>query len=491
MLVDFYRRRMCQSSSFVPSWEASGPTSSSSAVIPKEITNVVQGVMHLPYRKRKPVVVALLSIVITTAVLFATLYAFNPGFRRTCQFWSSVTPVAIEYRFIKFKSKYIDKVDDDELKRRINSFHKRTAPKMVAMVQYLGGIYVKIGQMLATIGAGFLDDEYLRALRPLQDGVSPRSKQQVFEIIERSTGKKMEDMFESFDETPIGAASIGQAHRATLRPSTTTVSSNDGVDRYGDAADVGNEVVVKVQYPEVASLFNVDFNNLELVTRWINPENLDFVKKIRQRHENELDFTIEAENLRECTRNMQAHGVEPRLVRVPRVRNETGICTQHVLVMEYLRGVSLADAIEREQNAIAQALGGKDASEFRTEMIKRMKDHFERGGGADDGGKIGMVTNEKKMRLVSLAGPLALKVLRAYAVSRDAVLDTLHKMDQAFQTVVRLPNNDNLSSGSKQDRKKPRINMARALKTLVHVHGLQMIKDGVYNADPHPVSSDL
>jgi aarF domain-containing kinase len=487
MLIEFLRRGMCQSSSFSPSWEASVPISSS-VLVPKDVTTVFKEVIRLPYRKRaKPLVIAVFSLLLAATVFLVTLYAINPGFRRTCQFWSSVTPVAIEYRLLKFKSKFIDKVDDDEMKRRISSFHKRTAPKMVSMVQYLGGIYVKIGQMLATVGAGFLDDEYLRALRPLQDGLPPRSKQQIYDIIERSTGKKMDDMFESFDEKPIGAASIGQAHRATLRPSVVN-ETNDG----GNIA-VREEVVVKVQYPEVASLFNVDFNNLELVTRWINPENLDFVKKLRKRHENELDFTIEAENLRECTSNMQAHGVEPRLVRVPRVRNETGICTQHVLVMEYLRGVSLAEAIEREQNAIAQALGGKDASEFRSEMMKRMKDHFERGGGdAEDGASIHMVPNQKTMQLVRLAGPWALKLLRAYAMSRDVLLDAVHRVtsevDRTIKSIQLLPTNETVSKRNNSDRKKSRVNMARALKTLIHVHGLQMIKDGVYNADPHPVS---
>jgi hypothetical protein len=190
---------------------------------------------------------------------------------------------------------------------------------------------------------------------------------------------------------------------------------------------------------------------------------------------------------------MQAHGVEPRLVRVPRVRNETGICTQHVLVMEYLRGVSLADAIDREQNAIAQALGGKDANEFRSEMMKRMRDHFERGGGdTEDGGSIRMVPNDKTMQLVGLAGPWALKLVRAYALSRDALLDVVHKVttgvDRTIKSIQSLPMNETSSKKYELHRKKSRVNMARALKTLIHVHGLQMIKDGVYNADPHPVS---
>ena len=60
-----------------------------------------------------------------------------------------------------------------------------------------------------------------------QDGVPPRPYADVAEIIEASVGATMDDLFESFDPTPLGAASIAQAHRATLRD--------------------GREVVVKVR----------------------------------------------------------------------------------------------------------------------------------------------------------------------------------------------------------------------------------------------------
>jgi hypothetical protein len=183
---------------------------------------------------------------------------------------------------------------------------------------------------------------------------------------------------------------------------------------------------------------------------------------------------------------MQAHGVEPRLVRVPRVRNETGICTQHVLVMEYLRGVSLADAIEGEQNTIAKALGVKDGNELRAAMMKRMKEHFERGGGADDG-QMEMLT-DNKMRLAKIAGPFAIKALRVYAGLLENLHDVFHFAGSKMQTLhtgkLSLPNND--IAPTYPSGRRSQINMGRVLKTLIHVHGLQIIKDGVYNADPHP-----
>ncbi|EEC48574.1 predicted protein, partial [Phaeodactylum tricornutum CCAP 1055/1] len=247
--------------------------------------------------------------------------------------------------------------------------HERSAPKISRKMVRMGGIYIKLGQILSTVGSGFLNEAYVSALRVLQDGAPARPYADIVHIVESSTGRTMDEMFVDFEPTPIGAASIGQAHRATLR-------LPNGVD----AGTISEPVIVKVQYPEVARSFQIDFDNLAVVTRWFEPEQVDLVESLRARHNQELDFHHEADNLRTVRRNLQRSGVEPTLVRIPMVRNETGICNNNVLVMEYLEGTSLA-------------------------------------------------SNPKRTT---------------------------------------------------------KVNLGRVLKTLVHVHGLQLMQDGVFNADPHP-----
>merc|ERR1711920_409610 len=111
------------------------------------------------------------------------------GFRRTVQFWRGIGPLAIQFKFLKFKAFHINKLskDDEEYKKRMGSFRQKTAPKLVDLTLKLGGIYIKIGQVLSTIGQGLLPEEYLVALRPLQDGVPPRSYEEIRNIIESST----------------------------------------------------------------------------------------------------------------------------------------------------------------------------------------------------------------------------------------------------------------------------------------------------------------
>ena len=200
------------------------------------------------------------------------VYAYSPGMRRSVSFWSTVAPFVIEFEAIKARAEWWDRCSDQELEARKASFHKRTAERAVDIILSLGGIYVKLGQLISTIGAGIVEDDYITALRPLQDGVPPRSLAEVSAIVEAAVGLPMAEIFESFEAAPVGAASIAQAHRATLLG--------------------GQEVIVKVQYPEVAELYDADFSNLEVVTRYLFPENVQLVRGLRRRHQAELDFPI-------------------------------------------------------------------------------------------------------------------------------------------------------------------------------------------------------
>mmetsp|Transcript_10745 Transcript_10745/g.30207 ORF Transcript_10745/g.30207 Transcript_10745/m.30207 type:complete len:679 (-) Transcript_10745:62-2098(-) len=424
-----------------------------------------------PFTKRKIALLVIVACVLLSSVLFASLYTFHRGFRRTVQFWKGMGPLVMKYKLLKLKATKLDKLseDDDEYKRRITAYREKSAPQLVDLILSLGGIYVKIGQVMSTIGQGLLPDEYVEALRPLQDGVPARSFDEVSSIIEKSTSQKMGDLFVDFDQKPIGAASIGQAHKATLRSS-------------------GEIVVVKVQYPEVAELFEADLSNLETATRLFAPDNVEVARALRKRHENELDFSLEAENLRQCTEDMQAYGVEPSLVRIPRVLH---VFERNVLIMEYLKGVSLGDAIEEEQNRVAKALGKKDARELKSVLSKRMREHFESGGGAGSGDM--KMLGGKQAKIINVFGPAASTVLRSYAGARDRVESfgislgiAAGKLRIFLSGKRRYGDIVAGTTDGKKGKIKTKVNLSKALKTLVHVSGLQLMLGRSYNADPHP-----
>eukprot|EP00985_Skeletonema_marinoi_P029871 scaffold29432_cov153-Skeletonema_marinoi.AAC.4 len=462
-LVDKISRIMCKPAAHKPKMLPAFMLPS--FITPPIMSSFFQG----PYSKRKIVLLVFLASILLGTITFTTLYTFHRGFRRTIQFWRGMAPLIAKYKYVNFKATKIDHCSPDELEERLNVYRATTAPKLVDLILRLGGIYIKIGQVMSTIGQGLLPQQYVDALKPLQNGVPPRGYDEISRIIEKSTGKKMDDLFVDFQKKPIGSASVAQVHKATLRP------KNDG--------DNPTPVVIKVQYPEVAELFDADLSNLEIATRLFAPENMEVTKSLRKRHENELDFRKEADNLRECTRDMQQYGVEPSLVRIPRVVDD--ICTQHVLAMEYLEGVSLSDAIKDEQDRVAKALGRKDGDELKTMLASKMREHFENGGGAGEGGM--QMLGDKSMKIMNVLGPSATTLLRTYASVRDGIENAAISVVKFGSKLGRKDNEVGLIADSAvKKKKKINVNLGRALKTLVHVHGIQMILSGTYNADPHP-----
>jgi hypothetical protein len=156
--------------------------------------------------------------------------------------------------------------------------------------------------------------------------------------------------------------------------------------------------------------------------------------------------------------------------------------------MEYLEGTSLSDVIQQEQDSLARAMGKEDAKELKAAITKRMRDHFESGGGAGEGG-MNILGGAKFKFLSNFLGPAGAVVLRTYASARNHVEDAMLAL-QKTTTKIRVgfggKDSELIQDGAKQSSKRIKVNLGRALKTLVHVHGIQFLVSGVYNADPHP-----
>jgi predicted unusual protein kinase regulating ubiquinone biosynthesis (AarF/ABC1/UbiB family) len=106
----------------------------------------------------------------------------------------------------------------------------------------LRGFYTKLGQIMSGLDGGIIPREYVETLKVLQSDVPPEPLERMIEILESELGCKVEEVFSSFEPKPLGAASIGQVHRATLLD--------------------GTPVVVKIQYPETEKNFRLDIATL-------------------------------------------------------------------------------------------------------------------------------------------------------------------------------------------------------------------------------------
>jgi ubiquinone biosynthesis protein len=200
-----------------------------------------------------------------------------------------------------------------------------------------GGVtFTKLGQLLSS-RRDLLPEEFTSELAQLQDRAEPARWEQVEEVIAESLGAPPEQVFAELQPEPAAAASIAQVHKARLR-------SGNGP---------GAEVAVKVQRPGIRATVEQDLDillrmagRLEDRARWARAVGTagvarGFAAALRE----ELDFRVEARNMAAiaatwAAQQRAAGGNVP--VVLPAVHEQ--LCTEHVLVMEWLDGVSLRAA---------------------------------------------------------------------------------------------------------------------------------------------------
>ena len=187
----------------------------------------------------------------------------------------------------------------------------------------LGPIAVKFGQVLST-RRDLVPLDIADELARLQDRVPPFPSPLARAEIERSLGRAIEQVFSSFEETPVASASIAQVHLATL-------------------AD-GREVAIKVLRPGVEAAVARDVALLDTAARliertWAEGRRLrprEVVAEFARHLDEELDLMVEAANASQLGRNFERSA----LLLVPKVHWE--LCSQRVMVMERMHGIPIS-----------------------------------------------------------------------------------------------------------------------------------------------------
>jgi predicted unusual protein kinase regulating ubiquinone biosynthesis (AarF/ABC1/UbiB family) len=202
-----------------------------------------------------------------------------------------------------------------------------TAKQIVTVLGTMKGAAMKLGQVMSFMDVGLVPEEYReefqQELAKLRDAAPTVSFKQMRKVIEEDLQAPVGELFQSFDEEPIAAASIGQVYRATLR-------------------EDGREVAVKVQYPGVAAAVRADMQNLDMIMRLfkrMTPQ-LDvkaIATEIRERIGEELDYELEAQNQRSLARIFEGH---PFIV-VPEVIGS--LSRERVMVSELVHGVGFEE----------------------------------------------------------------------------------------------------------------------------------------------------
>jgi len=208
-----------------------------------------------------------------------------------------------------------------------------TAKQIVAVLGTMKGAAMKLGQVMSFLDVGLVAEEhreeFQRELAKLRDSAPTVSFKQMRRVIEDDLEEPISEVFASFEEEPIAAASIGQVYKATLLD--------------------GREVAVKVQYPGVASAVRADLQNLDMILRLLKrmAPGLDakaIAEEIKDRIVEELDYELEAQNQRSLARIFAGH---PFIV-VPDV--VSSLSRERVLVSEFVSGVGFEELKTRSQS---------------------------------------------------------------------------------------------------------------------------------------------
>ncbi|WP_117880404.1 ABC1 kinase family protein [Aureibaculum luteum] len=192
------------------------------------------------------------------------------------------------------------------------------------MLEELGPTYVKLGQIFSN-REDMLPPDLIKELVKLQDHVLTLKNFNINEVVEKELKINSTDYFQSIDTTPLAAASLAQVHKAILLN--------------------GNEVVLKVQRPDIKETIEADILVMKQVAKSLEkhssqakafqPKQIiaSFEKSIRE----ELQFLQEVENMEHFAKDFKGNAS----IYVPKVYRE--LSTDTLICMEFIDGIKVSE----------------------------------------------------------------------------------------------------------------------------------------------------
>ena len=496
-----------------------------------------------------------------TGITAATVYAntdAGAGFRREFIFWSKVFPVVADYYlqtarsspYVKFQKltstglyecedegvKSIDDDNDNETSDRIvnvekslessykrkrkiviDGLHEKHAPGIFGVMLELKGLYIKLGQVLS-VTALPVPDAYRTLFRTLQSNVPGHEdfESVVKPTLEKEFGQPLENLFEFVESDVLGAASIGQAHRARLKKTNLNDNSiNEEEER---------DVVIKVQYPDAkwqvpADIHCVgDFLNICV---WFGAVDKDSAKmsyeEFARQFISELDYDRERQNLQTVYASSLDRNA-PYIkngVLIPKVYQD--LCTGTVITMTYFPGPTLESEAKRQLELLGIDTSGgiakviKDAANDAVEnpddassgeILRRVTKRLGHNHGHGMSTNTSTSNNSKIQKPTQPSWKVSASKIIGNFVGFDSVLWAVRAAKRflllsqavAVNTIHWTPKflvsskvdqwaKDHQSAASQAQRLGE---IEQWCKALFDVHGHQIFQLGLFNADPHP-----
>lgn len=226
------------------------------------------------------------------------------------------------------------------LKKCITTQNKQVLGKQIKTeLVTMGPVYIKVGQIIST-RTDIFPSYIIESLSELQNDVDKMPYEDVEQIFYEDFGKNLSYYFKEFSDEPIAAASIGQVHTAYLKNNNT-------------------KLAVKVLRKNIRETFHVELdvimNILSLIV-FICPNSkqvndiLVILKEIHNNVDSETNMLHEQKNMivfRELLKDNEN-------VLVPRVYKP--LCSQQILVMEYIYSIKITECVDFHDEFLANEL---------------------------------------------------------------------------------------------------------------------------------------
>ena len=188
---------------------------------------------------------------------------------------------------------------EEEKAASLSACHKRCAERTLVVLEKNGSIFIKLGQHLSSMGY-LLPLEWTTTFIPLQDKCPVSSIESIEEMFVKDTGHRIDELFSSFDPTPIGAASLAQVHIAVLK-------------------ETGQKVAVKVQHPNLQEWAPLDLAltrfTFATLKRFFPEYDLEWLSsEMDSSLPQELDFRREAANAKRASDYFRSRTKAPLLI---------------------------------------------------------------------------------------------------------------------------------------------------------------------------------
>ncbi|MGC7295162.1 ABC1 kinase family protein [Mycobacteroides abscessus] len=214
----------------------------------------------------------------------------------------------------------------------------RFADDLVAVAGSMKGAAQKLGQLLSVVDVGITSasvrDEFTARLAPLFDNAPRVPDATMHAALEGELGS-LRSRIADIETGAIASASIGQVYRGRL--------------------DDGRTVAIKIQYPDIAAKVRADLKNLQLITKLAAKKmpasnTQAVVAEVQRQMIKEVDYRTELVHHQRMFETFRGHPV----CRIPAPISE--LCTEHVLVTEYLDGVPF-DHLTGEDQPVRDRVG--------------------------------------------------------------------------------------------------------------------------------------